>query len=276
MLKHRILTAVILIPLLVWAIFALPKAGLAILVGVVFLAAAWEWTRLAELNAAWQRALYCLLMAALMYVVWRMIAGHMALIHLALYATALLWLFALIWLYLYETKSFHKPVSQFLRVLIGYVLLVMPFAAIMVLTYYHHNAPAMMLYLMVIIWSADSGAYFSGRKWGKHKLAPTISPGKSWEGVAGGFIVAFMVTLIAGWQFGYQGNDYLYFVLISLATIVFSVVGDLFESVFKRQTGIKDSGNLLPGHGGMLDRIDSLNSAAPIFVAGLLITGVIG
>jgi len=129
----------------------------------------------------------------------------------------------------------------------------------------------MLLYLFSLVWIADIGAYFSGRKFGKHKLAPTISPGKTWEGLIGGLLanlvwIVGVYQLSSGWGLGLPQ-----FLLISLATSLISVVGDLFESILKREAGVKDSGKLLPGHGGVLDRVDSVIAAAPVFVAGIFI-----
>lgn len=276
MLKQRIITAVILIPLLVWGIFELPKSGFTLLVSLVFLGASWEWSKLAELNNVLLRVAYTLLLGLLMFLFWQLVVNRHPIINLSLYITSVLWCLALVWLYLYEAKSFHKHVGRIQRVFIGLVLLLMPFTAFVALSYYADNAPRLILYLLVIIWVADSGAYFSGKKWGKHKLAPTISPGKSREGVAGGLVGTLLVSLFAAWLFELKGAAYVSFVVITMISVVFSVAGDLFESVFKRQTGIKDSGSLLPGHGGLLDRVDSLNSAAPIFVSGLLLSGVVG
>jgi phosphatidate cytidylyltransferase len=131
----------------------------------------------------------------------------------------------------------------------------------------------MLLYLFSLVWIADIGAYFSGRKFGKHKLAPAISPGKTWEGLIGGLLanlvwIIVVYQLSSGWGFGLSQ-----FLLIGLATSLISVVGDLFESILKREAGVKDSGKLLPGHGGMLDRVDSVIAAAPVFVAGIFIMG---
>ena len=132
---------------------------------------------------------------------------------------------------------------------------------------------AMLLYLFSLVWIADIGAYFSGRKFGKHKLAPSISPGKTWEGLIGGLLTN-LVWVIGVYQFGSDwGLGFLPFLLIGLATSLISVVGDLFESILKREAGVKDSGKLLPGHGGILDRVDSVIAAAPVFVAGLFIVG---
>lgn len=131
----------------------------------------------------------------------------------------------------------------------------------------------MLLYLLSLVWIADIGAYFSGRRFGKHKLSPAISPGKTWEGFYGGLAanllwIIFVYQLSSGWGLGL-----VQFILIGIATSLISVVGDLFESVLKRQAGVKDSGKLLPGHGGVLDRIDSVIAASPVFVAGIFLAG---
>jgi phosphatidate cytidylyltransferase len=131
----------------------------------------------------------------------------------------------------------------------------------------------MLLYLFSLVWIADIGAYFSGRRFGKRKLAPAISPGKTWEGFFGGQLanllwIACIYQLSSGW-----GLSLFQFLLISVATSLVSVVGDLFESVLKREAGVKDSGKLLPGHGGVLDRIDSVIAASPVFVAGIFVAG---
>ena len=131
------------------------------------------------------------------------------------------------------------------------------------------QGPHWVLFLLVLVWVADSGAFFAGRQFGRTKLAPKVSPGKTWEGVFGALIACALFA------FGYarflelQGLALTGFILISLVTVLFSVAGDLLESLLKRQHGVKDSGTLIPGHGGILDRIDSLFAAAPIFLFGL-------
>jgi phosphatidate cytidylyltransferase len=127
--------------------------------------------------------------------------------------------------------------------------------------------------MLTLVWLADIGAYFSGRKFGKRKLAPSISPGKTWEGVYGGVLVNLIWILLVFWLIDGWGIGLLPFVLIGVATVAISVVGDLFESVLKREAGVKDSGQLLPGHGGVLDRIDSVIAATPVFVSGFMIAG---
>jgi phosphatidate cytidylyltransferase len=123
----------------------------------------------------------------------------------------------------------------------------------------------LILSVMVLVWAADIGAYFSGRAFGKRKLAPQVSPGKSWEGVYGGLAVSLAITLVVGINRGWGFGQLLLGLLGAALVVMSSVIGDLTESMFKRRAGIKDSSNLLPGHGGVLDRIDSLTAAIPVF-----------
>ena len=128
-----------------------------------------------------------------------------------------------------------------------------------------------LLFVFTLVWVADIGAYFCGRRFGKRKLAPEISPGKTWEGVFGA-IVATLVWMLAVYGFAAEWRPVLLlFVATGVATVLVSIVGDLFESVLKREAGVKDSGTILPGHGGVLDRIDSIIAAAPVFVSGLIL-----
>ena len=125
------------------------------------------------------------------------------------------------------------------------------------------------LYVFFIVWAADVGAYFSGKRFGRHKLAPLVSPGKTIEGMLGGLLCVSALAALAAWWFGYSGREAWVFVALSLLAALFSVFGDLFESLLKRQANIKDSSSLLPGHGGVLDRIDSVLAAAPVFLFGI-------
>jgi phosphatidate cytidylyltransferase len=131
--------------------------------------------------------------------------------------------------------------------------------------------PLNLLFLFALVWSADSGAWFFGKLCGRHRLAPHISPGKTFEGVLGGIVTALAVTGIAFWWSGAPSRILPGVLLLSFVTVLFSVLGDLFESMLKRQAGLKDSGRLLPGHGGLLDRIDGLLAAAPVYVTGTLL-----
>jgi CDP-diglyceride synthetase len=145
------------------------------------------------------------------------------------------------------------------------------------LTNWMWYSPWWLMYLFLLVWGADSGAYFVGRKFGKRKLAPTVSPNKSVEGLYGGILTTIIVMLVVQYQYlNLTWVQQLLFLILSLITVFGSVLGDLFESMIKRRAGIKDSGRVLPGHGGVLDRIDSLLAAAPIFATGMYILKLIG
>ena len=131
----------------------------------------------------------------------------------------------------------------------------------------------LLLLLMLIIWSADTGAYFIGRRWGRRRLASHVSPGKTWEGTAAGLISSLSIGCIYVIVLNADLNQFLVLLVIILATFIFSVIGDLFESIMKRDANVKDSGHLLPGHGGVLDRIDSLTAAGPVFTLAIILTG---
>ncbi|MEN8176090.1 MAG: phosphatidate cytidylyltransferase, partial [Pseudomonadota bacterium] len=156
----------------------------------------------------------------------------------------------------------------------GVVLLSAAWAALVSV---HRGSPAgaeLTLYLLVLIWGADSGAYFAGRIFGKRKLAPALSPGKTVEGAAGAILAAVLLALFYAW-WRQPGTDVGLFSLLSIVVVVVSIAGDLFESLLKRREGVKDSGTLLPGHGGVLDRLDSLLAAAPVYYVGLHLFGVV-
>ncbi|NOR40680.1 MAG: phosphatidate cytidylyltransferase, partial [Gammaproteobacteria bacterium] len=136
------------------------------------------------------------------------------------------------------------------------------------------DGPKLTLMLLVLVWLADSGAYFAGRQWGKTKLAPAISPGKTWEGVYGGLLSSLVFAAVAGGLYSHSFGWTLKFMLVAAVTVLFSVAGDLLESLMKRHSGIKDSGHIIPGHGGIFDRIDGLVAAAPMFLIGFLWLGL--
>lgn len=154
--------------------------------------------------------------------------------------------------------------------LMGVLVIVPAWAALSTLHAYGERGPVLTLILLMLVWLADIGAYFAGRQWGKAKLAPAISPGKTRAGVYGGLASSVLFAAIAGALFSHSLKWTLAFMMISLVAAMFSVAGDLLESLMKRQSGIKDSGNIIPGHGGVFDRIDSLVAAAPIFLIGFL------
>jgi phosphatidate cytidylyltransferase len=162
-----------------------------------------------------------------------------------------------------------NAVNVYLRGAIGLILLVPAWLALLFLHSVDSQGPYIVISLFVLIGVADSGAYFAGRSMGLTKLAPVISPGKTLEGVYGALVAGAITAFIIGHLFDYSGINLVSYISVALLCIVFSIVGDLFESVTKRSAGVKDSGSLFPGHGGVLDRIDSLTAAAPLYLLGL-------
>ena len=272
MLKQRIITAVILAPLMIWAILGLSDQYFPLLVGAIFLAAGWEWTSLSELANNVARLFYLLLLAVLMFFMANVVSANGPFVPLLLTLAVICWLIVFFWIFRQETGHKKLSLSTHSRLLIGLVLLLMPFIALVSLGTAFDNGRYLIIFLMFVIWGADVAAYFSGRAFGQRKLAPSISPGKTWEGVTGALLFTLLVAMTGVFLLGYGNAAYLYITVLSMIVVVFSIVGDLFESMIKRQAGMKDSGNLLPGHGGMLDRIDSLTAAAPIFAAGMYLS----
>ena len=273
MLRQRILTALVLIPLVVAADFALSDAGIALLLGAVILLGAWEWAALAGLSGRGPRTAYVVLVALLLGLGW---SAHARLGPAVVWAALAGWAAAAAWVLAYQASAGarpHAPGVATLR-LLGPLVLVPGWLALVLLHMIPGDGPWYMLYLLVLVWVADSAAYFAGRRWGRRKLASHVSPGKSWEGVAGALVSGLLLALAAGARFGYHGAALVLFALLGVVTVAVSVLGDLFESLLKRYRAVKDSGGLLPGHGGVLDRIDSLTSAAPLFLAGLWLLGV--
>ncbi|SCZ55824.1 phosphatidate cytidylyltransferase [Thiohalomonas denitrificans] len=264
MLKQRILTALILAPLAVWAILALPSLLFALLLGVIMLLGAWEWTRLIGLKSSAGRIGYTAAVALLIVILYPLTATPGSVIAIGLLALVW-WSLALVAVVRYPEGIEAMRQNRTVRAVVGVLVLVPAWGCLVILQ--RAPGPGFVLLLMVLIWGADTGAYFAGRRWGRHRLAARVSPGKTWEGVVGGAAVALTVGAI-GWFWLRPEVVLPGFLLLCAFTIAASVLGDLSESMFKRMMKVKDSGGLLPGHGGILDRIDSLTAAAPVFVLG--------
>jgi phosphatidate cytidylyltransferase len=272
MLKQRILTALVLIPLTVWALFAWPQPAFAAFLGVFILVGAWEWTALCGLQKLPVRLSY----VALIGIAGGALAMSPSLLNKASWMWPLMALVVLWWLWAFiEVLAYQNVRQGFLaslpgKLFSGFFLLVPTWIAPLVLRDLPQGTLPdgrwLTLYLLLIVWVADSGAYFAGHRWGKTKLAPHVSPGKTWEGVAGGLVAVLALALAAGvfgWRFA--GIELLAWIVLALVTAFVSVFGDLFESRAKRAAGVKDSGSIIPGHGGVLDRIDAVTAAAPLF-----------
>lgn len=259
MLKQRIITALILLPIALCGFFLLEGAGFALFIGLVVTLGAWEWARLAGFTAQFARVVYAAVVALLLFLMY-ILPGVAPWV---LGAAVLWWGVATYLVLTYPQSSGHWS-SVASKLVIGLLVLLPAWQG---LVYIKHMQLGnwLIMAVMVLVWGADIGAYFSGRAFGKRKLAPAVSPGKSWEGVYGGLALTLLITLIVGFVRDWTAKEILLALVGAAVVVLISVVGDLTESMFKRQAGIKDSSNLLPGHGGVLDRIDSLTAAIPIF-----------
>jgi|LGVF01.2.fsa_nt_gb phosphatidate cytidylyltransferase len=274
MLKSRLLTAFLVGPLILWAIYAMPETSFAIFSLVLVSLGAWEWSVFAGWVKPLQRKLYFVINVFLFLAVLFLQNFEFNLI---IIAASLLWWAICIPLLLSfpfkENTLFH---TRAVKTLIGIVLLSATLISMVLIRNNPDYGSEFVLYIILIIWFADSGAYFAGRALGKNKLIPKVSPGKTWEGVAGALVATLIVALVSINLLNIPSDQTMVFIIITLVTVIYSIVGDLSESMFKRMANIKDSGTLIPGHGGMLDRIDSLMSALPVFYAGLWVMEKIG
>ena len=272
MLKSRVLTSIILVPIVLCGIYLLPVHWYALFFALIAIGGSREWARMSGGGVVVQIG-FMLVTAAVLLALYHF--GEFA--HYVVMLGALWWLVALGLVQAFP-KSKIAFNSLFLNLIVG-LLIVVPMWQAMVLLKTHDLANLMITLLLLLIWGADTGAYFAGRAFGNRKLAPNVSPGKTWAGVYGALGVATVIALAAGVYLDSQLNwslvTWLMWFVIILVTVSLSIVGDLTESMLKRIYGIKDSGRLLPGHGGIMDRIDSMCAAAPVFVAGLILSSML-
>lgn len=283
MLFKRIITSLILAPLIIAGILYLPEIYFALIWGLVILVAAWEWSNLAGLQKTLHRCLFIfgLALSQLFMFSWidilevlARVAGEWADFRES--ADTLDWLVvvAVVWWAVVafamkrnSDKLLESKASTTARLFMGWFILLMAWHFLIRLR--HVWEPSLALYLILLVSFADIAAYFVGRKFGKTKLAPNISPGKTVAGMYGAMAIALALTLIVGISFEFDIVVLIDFIILSQVTVMFSVYGDLFESLAKRHRGVKDSGMLIPGHGGVLDRIDGHLSAIPVFYLGI-------
>lgn len=280
MLKSRLITAFILIPIVIAALFLLPPLGFEIVVLAICMLAAWEWGQFSGFASRSQRiwlAVLCGLLLTFMLITlpsYQQFA-HQPQVSGALWASLVWWVAALILVLRYPGSAAFWRNSRILRLLFGLLTIVPFFWGMLLLRNYHYDTDHFagawwLLYVMFLVWGADSGAYMFGKLFGKHKLAPKVSPGKTWEGFIGGLLTSAVLSWLFS-TFAPLDVPLGTLLLCSIVAALASVLGDLTESMFKREAGIKDSGNLIPGHGGILDRIDSLTAAVPVFACLLLL-----
>lgn len=278
MLKYRLLTTLILIPLVVAALFFLPPSGFGLVVIAVSALAAWEWGQFAGFFTQTKRITLAVLCAVGLLALQYSLSDFSHLIEkpqivYLLWAGMLWWVAAILLVVTYPASASIWKSSVVLRLLFGVLTIVPFYCGMMVLRTqgYENNTydgAWWLLYVMLLVWAADSGAYIFGRTLGKHKMAPKVSPGKTLEGLVGGLLTAALISWLFG-KFAPVPAMPEHLLLISTVVVIASVFGDLAESMFKRESGIKDSSQLIPGHGGVMDRVDSLTAAIPVF-AGLV------
>ena len=267
-LKARVLASAVLIPAALAAVLLLPSAWFACFLAAFVLSAAWEWSALVGARGTGWRAAYTISVGTALAVLWMWPA----------WGSVVLWLALLYWLLCCPlvaavqsgraARALHTPVA---RVGAGWLTLIPAWWG---LTWIHsafESGPVLVLLVLVLVWVADIGAYFSGRRYGRRKLASRISPGKTWEGVFGALAAVAVATALFLVLSPVPESRLGEFFALCMAVGVISIVGDLMESLFKRYAGVKDSGALIPGHGGVLDRVDSITAAAPCFALGLAV-----
>ena len=289
MTKTRLLAALIMAPVAIAAILLLSTPWIAALAAVIFLAGLWEWFELAEIEDTLARTTLLVAHLALMVaIVWasRSASGFSyVLFWLASVIGVVWWLLALLWLRHYDFASNHETWARFFKLAAGALAVIPAWCA---LAWIHSGQPQApgndntghiwLFTALAIVWAADSAAYFAGRHFGGtvfkgRKLAPRISPNKTIEGLAGGVVAGVLIGVAGSLLAGASTAQLPLVALVALASTLASVVGDLYESLLKRHAGVKDSGHLIPGHGGILDRIDGVVAALPVFALGKAMFG---
>jgi phosphatidate cytidylyltransferase len=264
-LRTRVITASVLGFAWLAIVLYLPRVVAIIGVTIAILAGAWEWSAFLRTSRAASRAAYVVLIAVLMPIACTL-TGSAAAERLFFLCALAWWLIALVWIVVAPRRA-----TPAIAAFAGLAALVPAWLALLRLRQLQDGAQ-WLLFVLILVWAADVGAFFIGRRFGKHKLAPAVSPGKTWEGVIGGVCAGALVAWAGAFWFSLPLASFLPLCLI---VVCFSIVGDLTESLLKRFAGIKDSGRLIPGHGGVMDRIDSVTGAAPTLFLGLGAMGLL-
>lgn len=263
MLYQRILTAIPLAAFVVWITFFQPTSVFFYFVLFIVLISGYEWAKLSGVQSVYLRGVFSLAVTA---VTWSMQHYVPAATDWAIYVSVMWWFSITYYLKMAKPKSANSDLKLD-KLFVAF--LVLPAAAMaMQKTHSMYQGADWLFYALSLVWVADIGAYFSGKKFGKNKLAPHISPGKTKEGLYGAVLATSLYTLLASYYFGIAAEQAFLLVLLSVIVTFISVSGDLYFSFLKREAGLKDSGNILPGHGGMLDRVDSVLAAMPVFFVG--------
>lgn len=267
MLKTRLLTAFLVGPLILGSLFLLNTTGVAIMLGLFTAVAAFEWSLLSGLRVIGS------LLFALMVVIFGVASLWVPLMVVSIVGTVW-WLWAILEVFVFREQAGPLWRHSMARLFCGVLILVPTWRGCVALKGQDPRHPWLLIWVLVMVWAADSLAYFAGHAYGRHKLAPCVSPGKTWEGAVGGLGGAALVGALGAFLLGVGTRGVWGGMVFGVVIAVFSVVGDLLESKAKRLAGVKDSGRWLPGHGGILDRIDALTAAVPLFVVGVRWLGV--
>jgi len=279
LLKQRIITALILAPLAILAIFYLPIPYFSALLMAIVAIGAWEWTSFMGIQRRIYRCFYSastLVIIGLLWFFTPTVGAWSIKSAISFEISTLLWLSTAWWLsailLIFSYPRFNKlwATNSLIIGVLGWLVLIPTWLAFVFLRTNNYSldqfhGAQLLMYLFMLVWSADIGAYFVGKSFGKNKLLPNVSPGKTIEGFLGGIFCALILTLLVGLLSDWSFAKLITALFVTLLITSVSVLGDLTESMFKRQAGVKDSGTLLPGHGGILDRIDSLTATAPVF-----------
>lgn len=268
-LVQRLLTAAVLIPIVVWFVMFSPDMAFISILSLIIIIAAYEWGALSGLKSKFEKyalAAVTLLLAHGLTVL------SLDVTHYLMYTSLFFWTLVIVFIIVKPQFLLELNIQRPLMLLLGIIVVSFTFVSLCQIRFGFVYGPDLLMYLLLLIWIADSGAFFAGRLFGKHKLSPVISPGKSIEGVIGGLLACLVFAYFSAGYFAVENNAI--FILLSLYIAFVSVFGDLFESLMKRRANVKDSGAILPGHGGILDRIDSLIAAAPVFLASVLLTEI--
>ncbi|RKS84750.1 phosphatidate cytidylyltransferase [Orbus hercynius] len=273
MLIQRLLAAIVLIPLVIICLFFLPLPGfIAVMIAISGLAT-WEWSQFLHLHSRQHKSVFTLIFTLFIIAIYYVSTQQIGVVKVVLLLSLAWWLLALLLVVSYpnSVRFWRHNVVKTLFACVTLLPFVLGMIALRQVNYSDNSFQGAfwLLYVLVLVWATDSGAYFAGRALGKHKLAPRVSPGKTIEGLIGGVIAALLISLLV-YVSGYFFISFDTLMLSSICAILVSVLGDLTESMFKREANIKDSGHLIPGHGGILDRIDSLTAAIPVFAALIL------
>ncbi len=266
MLKQRTLTALVIAPIAIAIVLFLPTWTVGLIIAAICLIATWEWSQLAGIATQAARIALVVANAALFALLWTIRDDVLAWYVIGIGVGG--WLLALAWMRNFSWGAAPTPEHRAVKLVAGELAILPAWLALVHLHGEPDRGHVWTLFAIVLVWIADTGAYFAGKRFGTVKLAPNISPNKTRAGVWGALVATMVFAAVCFWLLDARGARLVALVVLTLVAVLASIAGDLFESLLKRQAGVKDSGTIFPGHGGMLDRIDSLLAALPVFVAG--------